>query len=251
MRSRRRWTSVLAVLVATSFAAQSALATTWADVEVTCPVCGVVNVFQAPASYGTYVYREPSRLQYVFWPSTTDRFLDTCKRCHLTAYMGDFQEIPKEKVPALAAMLKREAGIQGTVEPYYEISMPLRLAIAEKVYEILGRDEAFWCEFHRIEGFHLEEAGLSEPAHEARAKALAIAERLLMESSASTTRKETLVIVAAMRYFTGDGAGAERALKEADGLTFQSSELGPESSAGLDRFLDEIIGTFRTELLAK
>lgn len=237
------------------FTARAAVATTWVDVELRCPVCGAVNVFQVPASYGTYVYLEASRLQYVFWPSTTNRFLYTCKRCHLTAYMGDFADIPGDKVPALAEMLEREARIEGKVVPYYEISMPLRLAIAEKVYELLGRDEAFWCEFHRIEGFHLEEAGLTEPAREARRKALALAERRLQETSASGsttgTRKETLVIIAAMRYFTGDTAGAERAAREAEGLRYQSSELGSEASAGLDRFLDEILATFETELLAK
>lgn len=253
MRLRRRWLVLVVTLSTALLTAAYVSATTWVDVEVTCPVCGAVNVFQVPASYGSYVYREPSRLQYVFWPSTTERFLYTCKRCHLTAYMGDFQEIPQDKVPALKAMLKREARIEGKVVPYTEIPMPLRLAIAEKVYEVLGRDEKFWCEFHRIEGFHLEEAGLPQPAREARMKALAIAEKELQEPSASssTTRKETLVIVAAMRYFTGDKAGAERALSEAEGLTFHSAELGPESSAGLDRYLSEIIGTFRTQLLSK
>jgi hypothetical protein len=250
MRARRPWVRVLPYLVVLSFAASSAWATTWVDVDVTCPVCGAVNTFQMPASFGTYVYREPSRLQYVFWPSTTDRFLYTCKRCHLTAYMGDFEDIPKSKVPALQEMLSREARIDGDVVPYFRISMPLRLAIAEKVYEVLGRDEVFWCEFHRIEGFHLEEAGLDAPAREARTKALALAEKRLQAPSDPGTRKETLVIVASMRYFTGDRAGCEGALSEAAGLKFHSNDLGPESSAGLDRFLDELIGTFRSELLA-
>ncbi len=251
MRARRPCLPFLATAVAVLLTASTASATTWVDVEVTCPVCGAVNVFQVPASYGSYVYLEPSRLQYVFWPSTTDRFLYTCKRCHLTAYMGDFQEVPKDKVPILAAMLEREAKIGGTVTPYYDIPMVLRLAIAEKVYEILGRDDTFWCEFHRIEGFHMEEAGLAGPARAARIKALTIAEKQLQGASPSTTRKETLVIVAAMRFFTGDQTGAESAFSEAEGLTFHSDELGAESSAGLDQYLDEIIGSFKTQLLSK
>jgi hypothetical protein len=97
-----------------------------------------VNVFQAPGSFGSYVYDEPSRFQYVFWPATTDRFLYTCKTCRLTAYMGDFEEIPGEKVPALKAMLEGDAVLEGELTPYYEIPMTLRLPIAEKVYQLLG-----------------------------------------------------------------------------------------------------------------
>ena len=80
----------------------NAFATTWFPKEVTCPVCGTVNQFQVPGSYGSYVFQEPSKLQYVFWPATTDKFLYTCKQCRLTAYMGDFEAIPPEKVGELA-----------------------------------------------------------------------------------------------------------------------------------------------------
>jgi hypothetical protein len=229
--------------------AAPAFATTWVDVEVTCPVCGTVNLFQAPGSFGSYVYDEPSRFQYVFWPATTDRFLYTCKRCHLTAYMGDFEEIPGEKVPALAAMLKKSGGITGELTPYYEIPMTLRLPIAEKVYELLDRDGDFWCEFRRIEGFHLEAAGNMDAAREARSKALAIAVKKLERPS--PTRKETLVIAGAMRYFTGDVEGAKSDLGEAAGLTFRSPELSEESSVGLDSYLTELIELFQRDFLSR
>ena len=132
--------------------ASNAIATTWLPTQVTCPVCGTVNEFQVPGSYGSYVYQEPSKLQYVFWPATTDKFLYTCKKCRLTAYMTDFDAIPPEKVPELAKMLEREASIEGPLVPYFEIPMVARLPIAEKVYEVLGRDDTFWCEFRRVRG---------------------------------------------------------------------------------------------------
>ncbi len=75
----------------------AALATTWLPKEVTCPVCGAVNTFQIPGSYGSYVYQEPSKYQYVFWPATTDKFLYTCKQCRYTAYMGDFEDDPERQ----------------------------------------------------------------------------------------------------------------------------------------------------------
>lgn len=243
---RRGALRVLAVVVLLVAAAPFALATTWVDVEVTCPVCGTVNVFQVPASYGSYVYEEPSRLQYVFWPSTTDRFLYTCRECHYTAYMADFAELPETKIPVVAAMLEREGTIDGELVPYFEIPMPLRLSLAEKVYGLLERDDAFWSELYRIEGFHLEEAGRKDEAKRARLRALEAAERLVEASPA--TRKETLFIIGSMRFFTGDAAGARAAMDEAKGLTYDAPDQEPETRRQVDRYLDELIAQFESEL---
>jgi hypothetical protein len=217
----------------------AALATTWFPKEFTCPVCGTVNTFEVPGSFGSYVYQDPSKLQYVFWPATTDRFLYTCKQCRLTVYMGDFESIPADRVADLARMLEADTKLEEPLVPYYEIPMAARLKVAEKVYEVLGRDDTFWCEFRRIQGFHLEAAGRADEARAARLKALEIAEKLLKQSS--STRKETLVIAAAMRKITGDGAGATRDLEEAKTLQFDSKELGSESSENLNGYLDSLI----------
>ncbi|MGH9390113.1 MAG: hypothetical protein ACRD1Z_10890, partial [Vicinamibacteria bacterium] len=214
--------------------ASSAFATTWFPTEITCPVCGAVNTFRVPGSYGSYVYQEPSKLQYVFWPATTDKFLYTCKQCRLTAYMGDFDAIPKDKVDELAKMLQRDAKLDEPLVPYFEIPMVARLPVAEKVYKVLGRDDTFWCEFRRVQGYHLEAASRADEARVARLKALEIAEKFLQEPS--STRKETLVIASSMRRLTGDAEGARRDLQEAKTLTYDSKELGAESSEGLNGY---------------
>ena len=224
---------------------RAAWPSTWVDVEVVCPVCGTTNVFKTPASFGTYIYQDVSRFQYVFWPATTPYFLYTCRRCHLTAYMQDFRQIPKSKIETIEAMLAERAKIEGDVLPYYEIPMDVRLGIARRVYEILGRDDAFWCEFERIAGYHFAEARQPQSAHAARSRALARAETLL-ETQDPSTRKETLVIVGSMRFFTGDVAGARKALDEAESLTFTGS--GREA-ATLDRYLSQLIRDLRTEIL--
>jgi hypothetical protein len=79
-----------------------------------------------------------------------------------------------------------------------------------------------------------------------RVEALELAEKLLREPS--TARKETLVIAAAMRRITGDTQGARQALDEAKTLTFESSELGAESSKGLNDYLDGLIEDLRQAL---
>jgi len=204
-----------------------------------------VNVFKAPGSFGSYVYREPSRYQYVFWPATTDFFVYTCRRCHLSTAMLDFEDIPPDKITALAAMLEREGAIGGAVVPYFEIPVLTRLDIARKVYDVLGRDEVFWCEFERITGYHLAELGQSKHAHAARERALMLAEGLL-ETETSATAKETLIIVGTMRFFTGDPSGARAALADASKRTFTGAD---RDAAGLDEFLTQLIHDFRQRFL--
>jgi hypothetical protein len=153
--------------------------------------------------------------------------------------MSDFESAPKEKVAELATMLEAEARIDGPLVPYFEIPSTARLEVAEKVYRMLGRDDHFWCEFRRIQGYHLEAAGRADEARTARLKALEIAVKLLQEPSPQ--RKETLVIAASMRKITGDAKGARRDLEEAKTLRFESKELGAESSAGLNGYLDNLI----------
>ena len=199
--------------------ARHAVSETWVDVEVTCPVCATVNLFKLPGSFGTYVYREPSRYQYVFWPATTDYFVYTCRRCHLSTYMLDFEAIPPDKITELAAMLEREAKIDGPVVPYFEIPITTRLDIAREVYGLLGRDEPFWCELERITGYHLAESGESKAAYTARERALALA---------------------------GDLSGARAALDEASKRTFTGED---RDAAGLDGFLTQLIDDFRQTFL--
>ena len=243
MRRRVLLPLVLALLVPLTLSAE-----TWLPKEVTCPVCGTVNLFQVPGSYGSYVFRDRARFQYVFWPATTDTFLYTCRQCHLTRFMGDFNWIAPEKIADLARMLKTEATIEGKLVPYTDIPMAVRLPIAEKVYRVLGGDAAFWGAFHRIEGYHYAVAGLDERAATAQRQALEIAER---ESSDETRsdRKESLVILAATRFHLGDVAGVREALAEASKSTYRLPEGNAEEIQEKNRFLDELIEAFHTELL--
>ncbi len=159
--------------------------------------------------------------------------------------MSDFEDIPPDRITALAAMLAREGAIGGVVVPYFEIPVLTRLDIARKVYGVLGRDDVFWCEFERITGYHLAELGQSKDAHAARERALVLAEGLL-ETETSAMAKETLVIVGTMRFFTGDPPGARAALADASKRTFRGED---RDAAGLDGFLTQLIHDFRQTFL--
>lgn len=221
--------------------APAALAVTWFDAEVTCPLCAHKNTFKRVGSYGSYVYRYPSRYQHLYWPHTDRHFLYSCGQCRLTSYMWDFEKLPKEKHEAAKKALEAVKAYDTPVKGYHEIPPSWRMAVAEKVYLLLDKDEEFWCHFRRVQGFLLERDGKRTEAAEARKKALALAEKMLEGRSHALRAKELLVVVASMQHFTGAHAEALKTLEQAKTATYQNEKLKPENLAGFLKHLDEII----------
>jgi MYXO-CTERM domain-containing protein len=224
-----------------------ALATTWAPSTVTCPACGAENEFAEVASFGSYIYMWPSRFQYIFWPRIDSQFLYTCTSCGYSAYMWDFAELPADKQEAVAAAIEG-ALPSGPWDSYTDIPMPERLALAERSYRLLERDDFFWCEYYRILGYHLEEAGRAEEAAAARRRALELAEALAGREQHAGVRKELLLVSGAMRHFLGDQAGALADLDAALALTFEDPAVEPAQNANVDEFLTSLLKDYQVEL---
>ena len=216
--------------------------TTWAPVEVVCPVCQTKNTFLEIMSYGNYIYMWPSKYQLIFWPYTDSPVLYSCKRCHLTTFMEEFKGIPKDKLPTLKKILQQVN--LPKADKYTDIPMSQRLFVAEKVYSELGRGDEFWSHFYRVLGFHLEEEKKQEEAREARKKALTIVERMLTNKENEGIRKELLLISGAMRFFLKDGSGALKDFNEASGLKYQNKSLKPEQSENADKYLSSILAEY-------
>ncbi len=229
--------AVACVLVA---APASVFATTWAEEDVVCPVCGATNTFQAIMSYGSYIYQWPSKFEYIFWPTTESQFLYSCGGCRFTCYMWDFAEIPADKKDALVAALK-DTTFAGDYASYAEIPASERFPVAEKVYGVLGRDDRFWCDFYRIEAYQLNAEGKSAEAAAAREKALALAEKLLGWEENVGAAKELLLISGAMRHLLNDDAGALRDFEKAQTLTFRNKELDAEQEKNVDEYLTALL----------
>ena len=234
--------------------APPASATTWFEHEVTCPVCKTKNTFLAVGSYGSYIYSWPSKFELIFWPATADASVYTCKKCHLSAFMWDFEGTPKEKH---AEILKRLEGFKleyGAESQYYKaatylrIPMTRRLLAAEQTYQVLGRDQDFWCRFYRTLGHHYEAEKKQAEADDARQKALVIARRMLEDNPRAGERKEWLYISGAMRHFLKDDAGALKDFREAQGLRYVGKELGEEKSKNYDEYLSDLLRQY-VELL--
>lgn len=149
--------------------------------------------------------------------------------------MWDFDEIPKDKIPALRKMLA-DVKVSKNFKEYTEIPVPERLEVMEKVYTVLDKDDDWWETFYRVTGYHYGASGNAEKASEARRKSLALVEKELKNEKSETPKKLLYYISAAMKHFLNDDQGAladlDTALKtkyadpKADAETIKNSEAG-------------------------
>lgn len=246
MKARLALCALTVALVCGS--AARAAATTWGSQEFACPVCKTKNTFLVVNSYGSYIYQWPSKFELIFWPMTESPAVYTCKRCRVSAFMWDFEGLPKEKHEELRKRLEGfRLDYTGEPSPYHKeaeylrIPSTQRLLAAEQTYQVLGRDDEFWCRFYRALGHHYEAEKKQPQADEARRKALAVAERMLADKAREGERKELLFITGAMRHFLKDDAGALKDFRAAEGLKYVSGEMGPEKSKNYDEYLSDLL----------
>lgn len=249
---------LLAMALAYGVNARAAARITWFPKEVECPVCKTKNTFLVPGSWGSYIYQYPEKFELIFWPLTDSPTIHTCKQCHVSVFMWDFEELPKEKHEELRKQLQAfKLDYTGKRSEYYEdadylrIPSTQRLLAAEQTYKILGRDDEFWCRFYRTLGYHYEANKQQPQADEARRKALLLAERLLADKARAGERKELLYITGAMRHFLKDDPGALKNFREAEGLKYESKAMGPEKSKNYDEFLSDLLRQYFELLGAK
>lgn len=225
-------------------------ATTWTTREIQCPLCKKMIQVEVIMSYGSYIYRWPSKFQMIFWPGTTDNYLYFCKHCHLTAYMDDLEKIPDEKFDAVREAIEPLVKAQPD-QRYYAVPMDYRLEIAEAVYRTLDRDDSFWCRFYRIKGYHLERAGQSDAAAAARMKALALAETMLSAEKSLPPPKELTLIVGSMQYFTGRKEAALSTLEKVKHVPVEiSGAITEETAKNATVYLDELAEEFLSHIKA-
>jgi hypothetical protein len=180
-----------------------------------CPICEKSTEMEVIASYGSYIYNWPSKYQLIFWPSTTGYGVYFCEHCHLAMFMGDFQDLAKEPKEKREAVAKAIAPLKKKQpdKRYYQIPMIYRLKIAEAAYRQLDKDDAFWCRFYRIKGYHHAGEGDAQGAKAARRKALELAEKMIKDRVAEPPAKELIFIKGSMQYFTGQKEKAQATLQ--------------------------------------
>lgn len=228
-------------------AAVGVLATTWAEKTFSCPLCGEECELDTIASYGSYIYQWPTKFELVFWPHTTGRAMYFCPKCHLSLWMGDFQNVPEEKHEAIRKALAPLRQDQ-PAKPYHQIPMTYRLRLARAAYERLDRDDSFWCHFHRVAGYHFDAAGQKQQAKAHRLEALARAEKMLAAGVTEPPRKEILFVIGSMQFHTGQKQAARATLAKVKTTGIPvGGKMTAEQAEGYGAYLDELA----TGLLAK
>lgn len=236
MQRRLPWIAALALLLALP----AVWATTWGATDATCPVCKAQVTVDVPASFGSYIYRWPSRLQLLFWPTTETMALHYCDACHFAAFLGDFEKLPADQAaplkPQLAA-LEAPAGKPGSgswTRHWF--------AAAELVYSAWGKDDQFWSLFHRAAGYHLSAAGETAAAKQARTRALTVAEKLLAGKPKAADEKELRLVVASMQYLIGKPAAAKRSAAKARAIVVPAGDgLDEQQAQNTNEYLNEVI----------
>ncbi len=240
----------LSVLLLTTVLFGNAFATTWSPQEFTCPIDNTKNTFLVIVSYGSYIYSWESKYQWLFFPQTDSPTFYTCKKCHLTTYMWDFDKLPKEKLPEIKKIL---SGIKVSKDfkDYQELPVTERLEIMEKVYPALGKDDGWWESFYRVEGYHYAKAGSVAKAAEARKKSLALVEKELNNAKSETPKKLLLYISASMKHFLGDDKSALDDLQKALTTKYQDKKTKPEELNDAEVGLNERINDYVQKINSK
>lgn len=238
------------VLLLTAILFADALATTWFPEEFTCPIDNTKNTFLVIGSYGSYIYSWESKYQWLFFPRTDSPTFYTCKKCHLTTYMWDFDKLPKDKLQEIKRVL---AGVKVSKEfkEYQELPVVERLEIMEKVYTFLGKDDHWWEDFYRVKGYHYGKAGDAVRAAEARKKSLALVEKELADPKNESPKKLLLYISAAMKHFLADDKGAIEDLQKALDTKYQEKNAKPETLTEAETGLNERIKDYIEKINSK
>jgi len=236
-----------AIMITLVFA-MNANATTWGPAKHKCPICDKTSTYQEIMSYGGYIYQWPSKFQYIFWPLTDNPSVYCCPNCFFSTYMWDFDSIPDIKLDTIKAFLQTVE--HQTFKDYRDIPMTTRLGIAEKIYQILGRDTEFWCKFYRVKGYHYSLSKMENQALESRTKALVLARNMLSDSTYVGREKEQFFIIAAMFNFTNHQDSALVYLNKASSCKYQNKNIPEENSTNLDEYLGDIINQYK-EIIEK
>ncbi len=220
----------------------NALAITWFDQEFTCPIDNEKNTFKVWGSYGSYVYSYPSKYQWLFFPWTDSPAYYTCKKCYFSTFLGEFNEVPKDKIPEIKKIL---AGVKVsktlTGKNYMELPVSERMDIMEKVYTVWGKDEEWWENFQRLKGYHNGREGNAAKALEARKKSLEMIQKELAKPDSQAPKKLLFYISAAMKHFTNDDKGALEDLQKALATKFEEKGAKPEDIQNAENGLNERI----------
>lgn len=221
-----------AALSAAMLVPSSGRPTTWSAVKKTCPACSNQVAGHSPASYGSYIYRWPSKVYLVFWPWTDGHFWWLCTKCGFAALGGDFNKLTPKAKKAILAHVKSKWRKPKTV------AFGTKMRQAEACYRQRGKKPDFWITFYRALAWNFESSD-RKAAADYRKKALALMEaKLAQKGLDGRTRKELTYLVGEFHRRAGKRNKAVGLLNAA--LKIKWAVGGKFSSGGND-YVNDLI----------
>ena len=231
----------LILIITLVFAISSAQATSVMNSKHVCPFCKKECLFREISSARNSQY---DLHQYLEWTYTQTLSIYSCTHCCFSVLKNDFDNIPLSKKEKIRTFLKT-ISFNRAYQDYSDIPATKKLEIAEKIYRILGRDDAFWCNFYRIMGFHYEKENNLYMARTSRFKALVYAHVMLDDGLNKGKEKEILYIIATMNYFTGQKKPALLFLKRAEKLKYINHDVSKDISDATENHLIYLIAEYQ------
>jgi tetratricopeptide (TPR) repeat protein len=182
-----------AALLATSLAS----ATTWGPAERIDPISGQKVQVQEIASYGTYIYRWPSKFDLVFWPFTDENWIWFCPGSGYVSFGNDFEKLSAEEKDRLKVWLRANYDPSKPPRTYFE-----KLDWLEKLYSVRQMDEAFWRWFYRVLAYAHRDDEAASLAYVR--KALPLIEKHLASNPTGMARIEALYLLGEYSRRTGN-----------------------------------------------
>ena len=138
---------------------------TWQPTTVPDPLlAGAECQVNQPASYGGYIYRYPSRFDFVFWPLTDTNNIWYCEQSGYMGFMPAFEEIGPAEKPKIIQYIG-----ENTFNPDDLLS---KIHYLEGLYAVRDLNDEFRNKLLRVYARYHQEAGLYEQANAYRKQAL-------------------------------------------------------------------------------
>ncbi len=170
------------------FSANFAEAITWVPVKKKDPFTDdEVTVYQS-MSFGSYIYKSPSKFDLIFWPWTDEEWIWLCPKSGYASFAIDFDKLTNQEKEQLEKWLKENYDPLNPPKTHEE-----KLFWLEKVYAQRNVSEEFWLIFYRLMAFicHYDQ----QKSLEYVKKALPLLEKKLKEPIEGIRRIEVLYLL--------------------------------------------------------
>jgi hypothetical protein len=206
-------------------------ATTWGGQDVDDPIVkGEKCSVHVIGSYGSYIYRWPSKYDQVFWPFTDKHGIWHCKTSGFTAFINDFEGLTDKEVIKIKAFLdasyKQEASLEG------------KLILLEQIYALRDTTQKFDNQLLRILARWYQNLEMIDKANIYRKKAYNDIKDKLGGELDEVLRLEYLYL--AVNYSTQFGE-TENTEKYSAQLNEALEDLKNEKSKGYAKYLSELV----------